>query len=85
MVEGAGFTMTWEHHSLLVNQGHFMCGGPFFHQVSVSVWAAILNSNSMSFFLKQKTHIPGDSSSDLFGMVKTWPFKGLFVTSNDRG
>ena len=29
----AGFTMTWEHHLLLVNQGHFMCGGPFFHQV----------------------------------------------------
>ena len=28
---------------------------------------------------------PGDSSRDLFGMVKTWPFKGENVTSNVWG
>ena len=30
----------------------------------------------------KRSIIPGDSSRDLFGMVKTWPFQGVRVTSN---
>ena len=29
--------------------------------------------------------MPGNSAGDLFGMVKTWPFKRRIVTSNGRG
>ena len=29
--------------------------------------------------------LPGNSAGDLFGMVKTWPFQRLMVTSNDLG
>ncbi len=32
-------------------------------------------------FTLQYIQLPGDSSRDLFGMVKTWPFQGQIVTS----
>ena len=33
-------------------------------------------------YASESSHLPGNSAGDLFGVVKTWPFKWRIVTSN---
>ena len=56
----------------------------FVDMTSLSVASACLVRDVLTSISVGPDYLPGNSAVDLFGMVKTGPFQGLLVTSNDR-
>ena len=73
----------------MLRTNHFCKGNRYIHPSIFRVQLSLIFrvKNETTRFLQllnwmRKRHLLGNSAGDLFGMVKTWPFKGLLVTSN---